>query len=165
MMTKLVGAALGAGLIALSASATAETIQVRWQTETESASWRQDTNPTPVSYNPGSSTTVSVSDADPSFITSIQFFSSSQGGGFTDEFNVFTVSGEQVYSGSEDHPVFSAGSYSLYDSSISEVGTLTFLLTAAPPVPEAPTWVMMMLGGFAGLSALAIAKHRRAPTA
>ena len=74
---------------------------------------------------------------------------------------IYIASGDQLYSGSEDHPVFTAGaSYSLYDDISGEVGTLQFLLIGASPVPETPTWAMM-LGGFASLSALAIAKRRR----
>jgi hypothetical protein len=163
MLSKLIGAALGAALIALSVSAKAETIRARWETDSESFWWYQDTNPTPNSYDLGSSTTVPIWGANPSpEIASIQFLNSSQGGGFISEYGIFIATDEQLYSGTEDHPVFTAGaSYSLYDLITYEVGTLQFLLTAAPPVPETSTWAMM-LGGFAGLSALAIAKRRRA---
>jgi hypothetical protein len=162
MMRRLIGAALGAALIALSVSAKAGTLQARWQTDTEYLWWEQDTNPTPTSYDLGSSTTVAVWDASDSNISSMQFLSASQGGGYISEYGFYITSDEQLYSGSEDHPVFSAGaSYELYDHITGEVGTLTFLQIAGPSVPESSTWAMI-LGGFAGLSALAIAKRRSA---
>jgi hypothetical protein len=165
MLNKLMGAALGAALALASLSAKAATIQGRWQTETESFWWYQDTNPTPNYYHLGSGTGVPVSGQEPfPEITNIEFFNSSQGGGFNAGYGIDIATDEQIYSGSEDHPVFTAGvSYSLYDLITGEVGTLQFLLTAAPPVPETPTWAMM-LGGFASLSALAIAKRRRTLT-
>jgi hypothetical protein len=73
MMMKRIGAALGAGLIALSVSAEAGTLQARWQTDTEYLCWEQDTNPTPTSYDLGSSTTVAVWDASDPNIASMQF--------------------------------------------------------------------------------------------
>jgi hypothetical protein len=166
MLTKLIGAALGVALIVLPFSVKAATIQARWESDSDDFWWSQDTNPTPNSYALGSSTTVPITGGSPApELTYIQFLNASQGGGFITELGIYIASGEQLYSGGEDHPVFTAGaSYSLYDVISGEVGTLQFLLIGASPVPETPTWTMMV-GGFATLSALAIAKRRRARVA
>jgi PEP-CTERM motif len=88
-------------------------------------------------------------------------------GGFLAD-GLFNFSGQQLYSGSENSPMFTPGSYQLVNvlTRKTETVTLTELFTDPPPypptvsIPEPSTWAMLLLG-FVGLS---FAGYRKAKT-
>jgi hypothetical protein len=83
MLKAVLRAAFSAGLIALSVSAKAGTLDVTWVEPGESISWQQKTDPTPLSYG-SVDTQVQVSGASPSSISSIYYETNAVFGGFID---------------------------------------------------------------------------------
>ena len=109
------------------------------------ANWTQSSTPNPISYDTGSDTDVAASGGDvllflgflpfdPGSISSVEFNSAANGGGFSDG-SLVSVSGPQIYTGTEANPVFTPGVYDFSD------GVLTI-----SDVPEPTTWTMMILG-------------------
>ena len=91
----------------------------------------------------------------------ISFFIFDSGGGLSDVFssggnNNFDLYGAQLFSGSTDHPMFSAGSFDLLSSSGAAAGSLTI-----SAVPEPATWAMMLIG-FGAMGASLRRRPRRA---
>jgi hypothetical protein len=92
-------------------------------------------------------------------LANLTFYSALGGGGFFADGGVLNFSGQQLYSGSEDSPIFTPGSYQLVNPKTLKVTTVTVteLFTDPPPylptvnIPEPSTWAMLLLG-FVGLS-------------
>ena len=151
-------AVLSAVVIALCGSARAGTLDVTWTEPGESASWQQSTNPTPIAIV-GDYTEVPVSDASPSSISGIFYYTPVADGGFEDNKFFIVTSGDQVFSGSLAAPVFSAGQYLQLDLFTGQFGFLTFTAVSGS-VPEPSTWAMMLIG-FAGLGFVGYRASRR----
>lgn len=83
----------------------------------------------------------------------LTFYTLSDGGGLADDFNLFDLYGEQLFTGSTSAPTFLTGTFELANVAGGEAGILT-ISTAA--VPEPATWAMLVLG----FGALGIAVRR-----
>ncbi len=157
--SSLIGSAL-AGCMLFAASAGAETLEVTYHDTAVTVTWEQSSNPTPNGYGEYD-TYVPVWDVTGDYsalgagypTTQVVYFSIGAGGGFNG------IGGTQVYSGSEASPVFSIGTQTGFRATPGSDATLTF-----SAVPEASTWVMMLLG-FAGLGFAGYRVSRRAANA
>jgi hypothetical protein len=157
MLRRILAAGFGAGAMLAAGSAGATILEVSYSDSLYSGTWEQSSDPTPIQYQAGVATVIPVWDVTGNLgITGneISYYNSAWSGG------VGMWAGPQVYTGPESAPVFSAGSFTgLYDPipPTSSGGVLTFTVV----VPELSTWGMM-LTGFAGLTAVAAGKRRRA---
>jgi hypothetical protein len=143
-----------ASALALSATqAHATLLNFSWSdVNGDTASWTLDSNPTPISVSSGQDIEVAVtsgiSNLSGSF-TALWFYITSLGGGFSTDDLALNTSGDQVYTGSEEEPVFSAGTYSATvleaDGTVGPAGTLT--VTAAPE----PVSLALLASGMIGL--------------
>jgi hypothetical protein len=124
-------------------------------------SFKQSSNPTPISYGPGFATEAPVSDWTGNIgpYSSIAWFNSKANGMFDTIDGSYIVFGPQVYSGPESAPVFAPGVFAGADQTNGLSGTLT-----VTSVPEASTWAMMLLG-FAGLGFAGYRTSRKAASA
>jgi hypothetical protein len=124
-----------------------------------------DSSPTPIDTvdvgngpNPYFADIQGTYNGSPTTFAFLTFYTSDSGGGFSAGSqpgdlggpNVFDISGPQIFTGTVDAPIFTA-------NTTFDFGGDTLTISLAPPVPEASTWAMMLLG-FAGLGFLA---HRR----
>jgi hypothetical protein len=102
-------------------------------------SWDQSSAPVPIGYQTGSYTEVPVTDLFGGSYGSVSFNAAPEG-----MFDVdgFMTGGDQVYSGSEAHPVFLPGLYNGTDA----LGDNIQLYVSTVSVPEAGTWVLMIIG-------------------
>jgi hypothetical protein len=162
MMKWMIGAAFCAiTLAAGAASASAETLHVTFVETGVTLSWNQDSNPVPNAYFLGAHTFIPITGYSGTApyggpYDQINYYYSAQGGYFNLPGNALIVFGPQLYTGFEDHPVFSVGSFDSVANSNGAYGVITF--TA---VPEPSTWALM-LAGFAGLGGLSFVSRRRA---
>jgi hypothetical protein len=156
MLKTILAAGFAAGAMLAAGSAGATILEVSYSDSVFSGTWEQSSNPTPIQYQTDVSTVIPVWDVTGNLgITGneIPYYNSAWSGGFS------VWAGPQVYTGPESAPVFSAGSFTgLFDPlpPTSSGGVLTFTV-----VPELSTWAMM-LTGFAGLTAAAAGRRRRA---
>ncbi len=130
-------------------------------------SWLQDSKPMPISAQTGSYTLVSISGlvSTGSMVisgwTNMSYFAQSNLGGLETQggtgfpnlaYDFATTPATQLYTGTEQKPVFGPGSYSGAETNSGDAATLTFVVVppngAPGPVPGA---------GVAGLAALALA--------
>ena len=127
-------------------------------------------DPTPASFNPGNffaiGSTPAVVGGSPSTLAYILFFNVPAPGNYNIEFgigsDIFLYEGPQMYTGSEEHPMFSPSGPFLM-SSVLVPGVVDHLTISE--VPEPSTWAMMALG-FAGLGFARYRTSRRtAPAA
>ena len=124
------------------------------------ASWQLDTNPAPDDVSDGLYFTVwDVAGFDDAFfgVADISFFSSAFGGGleifdFYGFALLLSTDGPQLYTGSEDNPFFTLGTFALTEYQGTDTYTLTIAAVGAPPgpapVPE-PATGALLLGGLA----------------
>jgi hypothetical protein len=119
----------------------------------DAATWSQPSDPTPVTFRDGVLTVVQISDGKSSSgaFTSVTFFPSGLGGGLAID-SIANVFGVQVYTGSEEAPIFAPGRYA------TQTGSLT-VTAAVPAIPEPSTWAMGLIG-FAGLGYAAVRRKR-----
>jgi hypothetical protein len=146
---KIIVSALGAiSCMAASGSALAATYLVTVYNPSNEviATWRQDSQPTPLSFTPGTSTDVSFFDATglaAGYSDAVWFSDAASGGldvgGGNGPINTI---GAVSYSGLESSPTFNPGIYSEYYGKI------------IISVPEPTTWAMMLVGlGMIGFAA------------
>jgi hypothetical protein len=136
-LTISAGVAAAATLLASNAEAT-DHLLATFTGPGVSASWDQALTAQPLAFTNGFFTDVAVWDYTDSLggtDSFVSYFSAAFDGGWEDAASDFSPTGDQVYSGSEAAPVFSAGSF------VESDGTLT--LTA---VPEPAAWAMMLVG-------------------
>jgi hypothetical protein len=156
MLKTILAAGFSAGAVLAAGSAGATILEVSYSDSLYSGTWEQSSNPTPIQYQTGVSTVIPVWDVTGNLGimgNEIPYYNSAWSGGFS------LWAGPQVYTGPESAPVFSAGSFTgLYDPlpPTSSGGVLTLTV-----VPELSTWGMI-LTGFAGLTAVAAGRRRRA---
>ena len=149
---KFVAAAITASAFALPAHATLLSFAI---TGDYTASFQIDSNPAPAVRDSGRGFV--ILDVEGNFpgalagIADLTFYNSALGGGlyiydFYADSTLLLTDGPQLYSGSEDAPIFNTGTFALSDFS----GTGTYTLTISNPnvaaVPEPATWGMMILG-------------------
>jgi hypothetical protein len=112
--------------------------------------WVLDSSPTPSDYYLGAFT--AFLGVGPS--TYVTFYASANSGGVSAGdssdglgTNVFDLAGAQIYSGTEDAPIFIPGTFTLFDIGNLPVDTLTI---SATPLPA--TWIMFFtaLASFVG---------------
>jgi hypothetical protein len=141
--------ALVAGLAGIVSAATAAATTLDFSytsSDNGTASWTQSSTPIPGNYVNGFNTTVFVTNgtetafSSTDSFTEVLFFPTSGSGGFlaggSDEVG---DNGAVIYSGTEASPVFSPGTYTLYDGSLT-------VTAEASGVPEPAAWSMMLLG-------------------
>lgn len=128
-----------------------------------SASWQMDSNPAPDDFEDGLYFTAwDIEGFDDAFfgVADITFFSADVGGGLEIYdfygFNVLlSTDGPQLYTGSEDNPFFTLGTYFLTQYQGTDTYTLTIAAVGDPttpaPVPE-PASGALLLGGLALLA-------------
>jgi hypothetical protein len=138
------------------------------------ASWQMDSNPTPDVVGDGEGFVVWDVDGFPDAIfgvADITFFNAALGGGlqiydYWTDFYLLTADGSQLYTGTEDNPLFILGSFALTEY----LGTGTYTLTIAqvggpvlPPVdvPE-PATGALLLGGAAIMAGMRKRRNRLA---
>ena len=124
------------------------------------ASWQMASNPAPDDFEDGLYFTVwNVAGFDDAFfgVTDISFFSGDVGGGLEIYdfygFNVLlSTDGPQLYTGSEENPFFTLGTFALTQYQGTDTYTLTIAAVDDPttpaPVPE-PATGALLLGGLA----------------
>jgi hypothetical protein len=127
------------------------------------ASWQMDANPAPDVGADGEYFTVwDVEGFDDALfgVADISFFSTAAGGGLgIEDFYGFAVllltDGPQLYTGTEDNPFFTLGTFALTEYQGTDTYTLTIAAVDAPPasVPE-PATGALLLGGLALLYGL-----------
>ena len=148
--------AAAAVVVALSVTpAFAELLNFSWEYEPgQIFTWSQLSDPTPIRFSTDF-TDVAVSGGTSTSVgpfTSVEFDSETFGDGgllvFTGLADV-EADGFQIYTGSEDAPIFSPGRYAVQSETTRDF-SFVVVTAATPPVPEPSTWAMMALG-FAGL--------------
>lgn len=125
-----------------------------------SATWQMDSNPAPDDFEDGLYFTVWDVEGfdDASFgVADLSFFSTAVGGGMEIYdffgFNVLlSTDGPQLYTGTEDNPFFTLGTFALTQYQGTDTYTLTIAAVDAPttpdPIPE-PATGALLLGGLA----------------
>jgi hypothetical protein len=173
MRTGLIAAFAALGFF-VAASAKAETLQVTFVVNLQSgatatATWDQDSNPTPINSdpNPGDAVTeIPISNfTSDIFATPAPLVAFYRPAGeeyqFTLDEGVNWI-GLQLYTGSEAAPQFSVGVYNGTIEGLGDTSTLSFAaLSGGPAAPEPATWSLTLLG-FASLGALYRSARRRA---
>jgi hypothetical protein len=148
--TKISAAAVA---VALSVTpAFAEVLDFTWIISAgDVATWSQSSDPTPVSQD-GGSTSVGVNNGMSSSgpFSVVKYFASSVGGGLAVN-GLGDVHGVQIYTGSEDAPMFAPGKFS------TRTGSVT-ITAALPAIPEPSIWAMMLIG-FASLGYAAMRRN------
>jgi hypothetical protein len=161
--------AAGCAAILTAAAAQATLLDFSYTSEnaTQTATWTQSSDPTPLTgYGPGL-VGVDVTDGVshtygtpfPSLLDSpfstVTFNDSDTSGGFTTGDLAVGVNGPVIFTGTESAPIFSTGTYTL---SYGE-GSLT-VTDASGGVPEPAAWSLMLLG-VAGVGGLTRARRDR----
>lgn len=160
LKTVLTAAASAAVLFCGAAAAHADMLKFTWvDASGTDFSFFQDSNPTPTGYDDTytevhiSGWTGAISDAiEPvGSFSAMDWIPSSDNGGFElfDDLGNFQVSvtGPQVFGGSDQAPVFAPGVFSGTEGFTNADGTLTITEATAPGgVPEPTAWAMLLIG-------------------
>jgi hypothetical protein len=155
-------AAVAVGL-ALTSSAHADFLLFQWVSGSETASWEQQSNPTPFSSGVvdtqigvlnGTETT--VAHGTESF-TNVLFFTLGIGGGF-DTINVST-GGPQLFTGTTSSPIFSPQTVNLINLGPGGGAGILTVTDTSVPAPE-PASLPLLVIGLAGLGM--VVRRRRA---
>ncbi|PZP29436.1 MAG: hypothetical protein DI603_17390 [Roseateles depolymerans] len=154
-----------AAMAAAAVGAQADTYQFTL-TGDYNATWLLASSPTPDDYGDGQGFVIwdveGFADASEG-VADVYFWSGDIGGGlqvndfYGGDFALVSTDGPQLYTGTEDAPTFTLGTFSLTEYQGS--GTYTLTVTNVSAVPE-PASVALLLGGL-GLVGAAAARRRR----
>lgn len=135
--------------------------------------WQLPASPTPVYFNSADdhftviATSFSVDGFKVNFPAVVDFFGSSNSGGFDFELGIFMLAntvGDPLFTGSLNLPTFVPGTYSLTDYAFSSTGVPGSLtITSSTSVPE-PSPLLLLACGLLGLMAITTLRRTFAQT-
>jgi len=153
MSTRLLIASIGAGALSLAAAAHAETLLFTYtEVGGYDVSFELPSDPPSTSYYTGIFTALPVIGSKSNYgaFSSVDWYSSRLYGGFVIDSIRLNVFAPQIYSGSENDPVFAPGVFFGVDQGNHLKGTLTVTDPSNDPsptiVPEPASWALMLIG-------------------